>query len=39
MRKSWEIKEEIERMKAALADMQDDYTLARAREQAAAWMD
>ena len=33
--RSWEIKEEIERMKAALADLQDDYALARAREKAA----
>ena len=35
MRNSWEIKETIEKMKAALADLQDEYALARAREKAA----
>ena len=35
MQNSWEIKETIERMQAALADLQDEYALARAREKAA----
>lgn len=35
MRPSWEIKEAIEKMQAALADMQDDYRLAKALERAA----
>lgn len=35
MQNSWEIKETIERMQAALADLQDEYALAKAREKAA----
>lgn len=35
MRHSWQIKEEIEKLQAILADMQDDYRLAKARERAA----
>lgn len=39
MRPSWEIKEAIEKMRAALADMQDEYALARAQERAAYMQD
>ena len=35
MRSSYEIKETLEKMQAALADLQDEYALARAREKAA----
>lgn len=34
MRSSYEIKETIERMQAALDDLRDDYILARAQERA-----
>ena len=33
--RTWEIKEEILRLQAVLADLQDEYALARAKEKAA----
>lgn len=39
MRHSWEIKEEIGKLQSILADMQDEYRLAKARERAAYMQD